>query len=456
MRIDSQLYNDLFEFIYYGLTFMDTEILIAIHHKEYNYERGYNAFDKNEVEKKISLHGTKDSRIVVDLDKTQIIMEAIADGWNIDIEYAIIYGKLDIRSITNEPEKGLTINGNIDIIHSEIRGNIHFCSTTFRFADFTSTTFNYADFRGAIFSCGASFHLATFNGYVTFIEATFGGYMDVNFVSATFNNYAVFDNTTFPKVVDFNHSRFMKSVNLNKANLDNISPESLDSIGDAYVRSSIRGSHYFFHKAGEGYWNKPDYSKASDSFRNARVEYEKEGKYDEAAVMYNEVGEKYRNIRNYSLAANCFREAKVEYNNEGKHRESSAMYVKEMKCIKEGSRWWKNYLYWFWEITCNYGDSWLRFALWVFGILVFFACIYLPSRNDLGVFGIEFDNYPYSDYVGNDFLTALYLSISTFASFGDLKPVNDAGKFWVSFELLLGYLMFGVLITLVARKMTRS
>jgi len=109
--------------------------------------------------------------------------------------------------------------------------------------------------------------------------------MDVNFVSATFNNYAVFDDTTFPEVVDFNHSHFMKSVNLDKAILDNCKPESLDSIGNAYVRSSIKGAYYFFHMAGEGYMSipKPDYLKASDSFRNAKVEYDKEGKYNEQA-----------------------------------------------------------------------------------------------------------------------------------------------------------------------------
>ncbi|MEK7395987.1 MAG: hypothetical protein AAB116_03520 [Candidatus Poribacteria bacterium] len=178
--------------------------------------------------------------------------------------------------------------------------------------------------------------------------------------------------------------------------------------------SSIRGANYFFEKAGEGYWSKPDYLKASDRFRNAKVEYNKEGMYDK----------------------------------------TSDMYIMEKKSIKMASPTAKKILYQLWETSCNYGESWVRFTLWLLGIIVIFALVY--TQSPWGI--IEFSNNPYQ--LDNNLLdrihTSLYLSISTFASFGDLEPVNNIGKFAVSLELLFGYLMFGVLITLVARKMTRS
>jgi len=349
-----------------------------------------------------------------------IIIEAISEGHDIDIRYVTIIGGLLIRENDYRFAYNSMLDGNSKIIIA------------------SSISIKDCDIIG-----------------------------DVNCISVIFNEIVDFSRTNFVGRACFYKARicglssfdgvhFSSNPELSKACLKDLSPSSFEELGEAYKNSLLSGAGYFFEHAGKKFLVDNEYHRASDSFRNAKVEYEKESKYDEAAIMFRNVGEQYLNLKNYSLAANCFREAKIEYDKEGNHRESSAMYVKEMKCIKENSRWWKNYLYWFWEITCNYGESWLRFASWVFGILMFFACIYLPSRNDLGVFDIEFDNYQYSDYVGNKFFTALYLSISTFASFGDLQPVNDAGKFWVSFELILGYLMFGVLITLVARKMTRS
>ena len=396
-------------------------------------------FERREIDGRTTLwlHGTEDNRVVVDEDKIHIILWAMINGWDIDILDAIINATINIGCIADKFEKDdkdrLIINSNIHIGHSEIRhadfssatfnGNVDFSSATFSSAifksttfsggaDFWSTTFSYTDFSSATFNGNVNFSSANFN-HADFNSATFNG--NANFRLATFNVVAIFSDATFSPIAEFNYSHFREYGDLAEANLDKVSPDSLDSIGDAYVRSSIREAHYFFQRAGEGYWSKADYLKASDSFRNAKVEYDKEGK----------------------------------------RRESSAMYVKEMKCIKESSGWCKKYLlYWPWELICKYGESWVRFALWVFGIIVVFALIYTPSPWGI----IEFGNRPYS--LDNNFWdslpTALYLSISTFASFGNLEPVNNLGKFCVSSELLLGYLMFGVLITLVARKMTRS
>jgi voltage-gated potassium channel Kch len=112
----------------------------------------------------------------------------------------------------------------------------------------------------------------------------------------------------------------------------------------------------------------------------------------------------------------------------------------------------KKILYQLWETSCNYGESYWRFIGWMAFIILAFTVIYLPSS----IGSITFKEYPY--YEGNNFLTSLYFSVVTFATlgFGDITPVSDAGKLWVIFEVMCGYVMFGILITLVARKMTRS
>jgi len=60
--------------------------------------------------------------------------------------------------------------------------------------------------------------------------------------------------------------------------------------------------------------------------------------------------------------------------------------------------------------------------------------------------------------VVSNIVTAFYFSVVTFATlgFGDITPVNSLGRIWAILEVAFGYLTLGILITLLARKMTRS
>jgi hypothetical protein len=66
--------------------------------------------------------------------------------------------------------------------------------------------------------------------------------------------------------------------------------DSYDSMNgdEAYRKSLLFGAGYFFEKAGECYLEQQssEYSRASGSFRNAKVEYGKEGKYEDAGRTY--------------------------------------------------------------------------------------------------------------------------------------------------------------------------
>ena len=260
-----------------------------------------------------------------------------------------------------------------------------------------------------------------------FKKASFSGaeFKDVTFAEAEFQESA-----------DFSEASFKMNPKIDETIHDSISPDSLDSIGWAYRKSFLFGAGSFFGKAGEGHWNETEYAKASESFRNAKVEYDKEGKYDEAGKMY----------------------------------------VREMDSIREQLRFWKGERLkwiWFWVLkhTCDYGEKPWRFIRWVGYIILFFAFLYMPIISRIPVISdrlswwpfIKFKEYPFQPWIWSEgylfnIMTSLYFSVVTFATlgFGGITPVSNVGKIAVIVEVLLGYLMFGVLITLVARKMTRS
>lgn len=96
------------------------------------------------------------------------VLDAIAQGRDIDIKYATILGDLDIGKIENRNDSKFCIKGNVCIVFRKIRG--------------------YADLSIATFSRNADFMYATFGGDADFSHATFRGYANANFNGATFSS----------------------------------------------------------------------------------------------------------------------------------------------------------------------------------------------------------------------------------------------------------------------------
>lgn len=69
------------------------------------------------------------------------------------------------------------------------------------------------------------------------------------------------------------------------------------------------------------------------------------------------------------------------------------------------------------------------------------------------------DINPHLDMVGaaDTEVTPYYFSIVTFTTlgFGYVTPLNRAGEIWVTAEVILGYLMLGLLISIMANKIAR-
>ncbi len=112
-----------------------------------------------------------------------------------------------------------------------------------------------------------------------------------------------------------------------------------------------------------------------------------------------------------------------------------------------------------WWLFADCGRSIGRWALWSAGLAYGFAVLFFHGRN-LG--WLKFKG-PYLDAatqaVGQPwtFETALYYSVVTFTTlgFGDITPQDDKAAMWVMAEVVVGYIMLGGLISILANKLAR-
>ncbi|BDQ34017.1 pentapeptide repeat-containing protein [Pseudodesulfovibrio portus] len=93
-------------------------------------------------------------------------------------------------------------------------------------------------------------------------------------------------------------------------------------------------------------------------------------------------------------------------------------------------------IHYIWEMTSNCGRSWFPLLLWsCFIIYIYWAL---------------FDFFPHIEH-------PLYTSIMTFTSFGFIDSHNRGSQelFLLCTEAILGYIVFGCLVSLIANKMAR-
>jgi hypothetical protein len=91
----------------------------------------------------------------------------------------------------------------------------------------------------------------------------------------------------------------------------------------------------------------------------------------------------------------------------------------------------------FLKITCNYGRSLGRWIIWVIGVILFFGILFQFTQTG-----------------AKSFLDSLYFSFVTFTTlgYGDIVPLSGAAKILVIFESVTGYMMGGLLVAILARK----
>ncbi len=110
--------------------------------------------------------------------------------------------------------------------------------------------------------------------------------------------------------------------------------------------------------------------------------------------------------------------------------------------------WWGKPLYNLWNIFADCGRTPWRWLGWSIVFAVYFGLIYFFMGTD----GLEI-----TSKLPQTFSTYLYYSVVTFTTlgFGDVVPKTSSAAWWVMAEVILGYIMLGGLISILATKLAR-
>lgn len=119
-----------------------------------------------------------------------------------------------------------------------------------------------------------------------------------------------------------------------------------------------------------------------------------------------------------------------------------------MKRIKPFSRWLG---LWLFHITTGFGERVGFTVLWALGVIAFFGFLYWGG-GAAGWFKFAFK----PEMIPSIF-QYFYLSVVTFATlgFGDITPLNWQAQIPVIFEVIMGYVFLGLIITIIARRFGR-
>lgn len=164
--------------------------------------------------------------------------------------------------------------------------------------------------------------------------------------------------------------------------------------------------------------------------------------------------------KDYSKAKEVYLQIKNNYSNAGRYEDERSFYVKEMETTKrsyfqKGNR--KKWLLFFiWEKLCLYGEDSLRFIQIAIGQLIVYSAVYWC----FSLLQISSDGKRIGLGCGHEFRDAircLYFSAvaSSTTGFGDITPMGPVAEMVAATHVLLGYILLGAMMTVLARKVIR-
>jgi uncharacterized protein YjbI with pentapeptide repeats len=124
-------------------------------------------------------------------------------------------------------------------------------------------------------------------------------------------------------------------------------------------------------------------------------------------------------------------------------------FVRDQAFLEElaSARGWTRALYYCWLILADCGRTPWAWLAWCAGVIVVFGSLYSGMPPWLPE-----DLRPEIANVGRTSFSPYYFSLVTFTTlgFGDLHPTNLVGEIIVAIEVILGYVMLGGLISIIA------
>ncbi len=125
-----------------------------------------------------------------------------------------------------------------------------------------------------------------------------------------------------------------------------------------------------------------------------------------------------------------------------------ARFAKDQDFIEEfRSKWWRFIAYLVWLVLADCGRSLLLWVFWSITMALAFAFKFYS----MGASAFNLDRLTWG------LKPMIYYSVVTFTTlgFGDIKPETMEAAWWVMFEVIVGYIMLGGLISIFATKLAR-
>lgn len=122
------------------------------------------------------------------------------------------------------------------------------------------------------------------------------------------------------------------------------------------------------------------------------------------------------------------------------------MHYRKHHFLFQGKRW-RYCEYFFLDLTSKYGDSFFRWGVTALLFALIMAGLYFLFDLPLDLATRMVQNGHWYDYI--------YFSIVTLTTlgYGDIVPITPLAKFFVSIEVFFGYIMLGIFVNLIQKKL---
>jgi uncharacterized protein YjbI with pentapeptide repeats len=282
-----------------------------------------------------------------------------------------------------------------------------------------------ANFKGAQFSVGANFYFSRFSGKAGFRSAEFFG--EANFSHSHLSKRANFENTRFSMRADFHCTQFSGEVYFGAA---------IFYGGTTFKDADFKGNSNFqdviFKDFNQCNMTNTSFYNVYDLLEYLAVNRKK---------IKRPIGIKYLHEKCKPILGDTTVSRLPILSREVR----DDVYLMSFK--EKHPR-----LHFLWWLFADCGRSIWRWAVWSLGFALTFAIIFNAYYQD---YNLNFQ----SIYISPDhpFLSFLYYSFVTFTTlgFGDIVPNNGWIQFWVALEVIIGYVMLGGLISILANKLAR-
>lgn len=249
---------------------------------------------------------------------------------------------------------------------------------------------------------------------------------------------------------------FLREAKLQKTRLGRTNFQNAD-LSDAKLQEAYLGGTNFQNADLEGVELNGAFLYAVELDEAKRLTWNQLKKHeDEEWAGKVRVGEE--NERNWKDARDAYRRLKNYFHQQGRYDDEVRAYYREKLMAKKAAfaekKRWRGFTLALSQVLTGFGEHWWKTALWALGVIGAFWITYwiIGAATGHNVF-----HFSVGSSVAPMWLQYLYFSVISFATlgFGDIAPKCAGVQILVIFEVIMGYVFLGLIITIIARRFGR-